>query len=143
MKIQQNNMNNKLLSMVLVSMVLTVVALIMVVSDDIKMAFGDTNTAEATVATTTPNVADLTVLCSGPAVLDAVHVLSGGTGNMAFIDASSTTHTDFATSTAIKVWYPVGFGTTTNQFGIQFNRGIIIDTTTGVATSTVTYSCGA
>lgn len=133
------NIKNHIFTLIAILALILGTALVIV--NHTQKAIGAVNTAEATFSTTTPNVADLTVLCSGPAVLDAVHVLSGGTGSMAFINASSTTHTDFATSTAVKVWYPVGFGTTTNQFGIQFDRGIVIDTTAGVATSTITYTC--
>ena|SRR3990167_8924707 len=104
-------------------------------------------------STTTPQVADGTNLCparSGMAssttgILGTVNVLGTGTGELLILDATTTDVTrrigNIATSSLILAWYPVGFGTTTNEFDIEFKRGLLIDYTTGVATSTISYRC--
>ena len=96
-------------------------------------------------STTTPQVADQTVLCTGTGVLGSVHALKNGTGELGIFDATTTNVTkrtgNLATSSIILAWYPAGFGTTTNAFNLEFKRGLLIDYTTGVATSTISYRC--
>ena|SRR3990167_5209080 len=95
-------------------------------------------------STTTPQVADRTILCSGTGILGSVNILGYGTGELGIFDATTTnvlTRTgNFATSSIILAWYPVT-ATSSIHFDIEFKRGLLIDYGTSVGTSTISYRC--
>lgn len=138
---------NKFLGLVLASMLLTLMALIAVISRDAKEAEADVWSGTATISTSTPFLANNTVLCSGPGVLDSIVQSGVRTGQLWVVNASSTTHTDFATTTALLAILDAGFGTTTGaiKYGVDSNgvgsRGLVVSYT-GTGTTTITYRCG-
>jgi len=102
-------------------------------------------------ATTTPAVADATNLCparvgnasSTTGVLGSVNITGYGSGGLMILDATTTDNNlrvSAATSSLILAHFPVT-GTSTNHFDIEFKRGLLIDYTTGVGTSTISYRC--
>ncbi len=106
-------------------------------------------TAEYTLSTTTPQVADRTVLCGGSTrnvgSVGTVNILSM-TGELALFDATTTDVTQrtgaLATSSIIIAWFPAGSGTSTVPLDIAFKNGLLVDYA-GVGTTTITYRCGA
>lgn len=108
--------------------------------------YGDVNPSEATLSTSTPFLANNTVLCSGPGVLDSIVNVGVRTGQFWVVNASSTTHTHFATTTALLAILDAGFGTTTGaiKYGTDSNgvgsRGLVVSYT-GTGTTTITYRC--
>lgn len=109
----------------------------------------------AYLSTTTPQVADLTNLCpqqnniasSTTGTLGAINVLSSGqTGYLVIYDATTTNNSlrmSMATTSMILAWLPLNASSTSYHFDIEFNRGLLIDYTTGVATTTISYRCGS
>ena len=108
---------------------------------------------EALLSTTTPTVADATNLCpqgnnaasSTTGTLGSVHITGYGAGELFIYDATTTNNNlrvSAATSSLLLAHYPYS-GTTTNAFNSSFTRGLLVDYTTGVGTSTITYRCGS
>lgn len=133
-------MNKKLLGLVLGAMILTIVAL--VVSYEPKEALGEVAVGTATQSTSTPFLANNTVLCPSQGTLDSVIQSGVRTGQFWVINASSTTHTDFATTTALLGILDAGMGTSTTKYGVEANRGLVVSYT-GTGTTTITYRCGS
>ena len=79
--------------------------------------------------------------------LGSVHMLSLSPGDLAVYDATTTNinlrSSDQATTSIIIAWFPAGTGTSTYAFNAQFNRGLLVDYTATVGTSTLTYRCGS
>lgn len=111
--------------------------------------YGNVGVEDVLESTTTPQVADLAVLCVGPGMLGSVHALTTGTGGLTLHDATTSNATyriggkKVATSTTYLADFKAGFGTTTNNFNTRFNYGLLVDYGTGVPTSTITYRCGS
>lgn len=105
-------------------------------------------------STTTPQVADLLNLCpqrnnaasSTTGILGSVNVLTNGNGGyLAIFDATTSNATlrDTATSSLnILAWFPVNATSSSYHFDVKFNKGLLVDYTTGVATTTISYRCG-
>ena len=115
---------------------------------------GNVSPPDVLESTTTPQLVSGTNLCpaglaasSTVGTLGSVHVLGYGTGELKIYDATTTNINlrsgNLSTSTIHLVDYPKGFGTTTNAFNLRFKRGLLIEYTTGVATTTITYRCGS
>lgn len=151
-------MNTTLQTKVLASAVIAALLVIMTIfalSTRQEKVFGSVRVGDQYQSTTTPTVADRTNLCpaiagngrasSTTGLLGSVNVLSAGTGAMVIYDATTTNaslrSSDQATTTLILADYPTGFATTSNHFDIEFKRGLLVDYTTGVATSTISYRC--
>lgn len=105
-------------------------------------------------STTTPTVADRTNLCpagfnasSTTGMLGTVNAFSGGTGELMILDATTSDVTlrtgNMSTTTLILAHYQTGFGTTTQTFDVAFSRGLFIDYTSGVASTSISYRCGS
>lgn len=101
------------------------------------------------IATTTPQVSDLRVLCVGPGSLSNVDVLTLGTGYLALLDAT-TSNINFranefgrptATTSIILTWLPNGVGTSTHITDVKFVNGLMVHYSSGVPTSTIAYRC--
>lgn len=104
-------------------------------------------------STTTPTVADRTNLCparvgmasSTTGLLGTVNIMSGGTGELLIIDATTTNvalRTDNrSTTTLVLAHYQTGAGTTSQVFDVAFTRGLLVDYTTGVASTSISYRC--
>ena len=106
-------------------------------------------------STTTPTVADLTNLCPARAVgmassttgvLSGIDITNYGLGSLQIYDATTSNaslrSSDQATST-LMIWGMINGMATSSHPSIDagFNRGLLIDYTTGVGTSTITYRC--
>ena len=117
----------------------------------IQQAFGSVSVTDEYLSTTTPQVADLAVLCGGTTrssgSVGNVNFLSYGTGNLLLLDATTTDITlrtgNVATSSLIIAWFPGGTGTSSPQFDAVFKYGLLVDYSTGVATTTIAYRCGS
>lgn len=143
------NTTYKLTFAVLIGMMLATLIILM---QRPWQTYGSVEVGSQTQSTTTPQLATRTNLCPAPSgsastttgVLDAVHALGPSTGYMLIMDATTTNINlrtgNRATTTLILAWYPVGFGTTTNQFGVEFKNGLLVDYT-GTATTTISYRC--
>ena len=103
-------------------------------------------------STTTPAVAARTNLCparvgmasSTTGVLGTINVMGAGTGELLVLDATTTDNTlrvPAATSSLVLAQYATGVGTTSQVFDVEFERGLLIDYTTGVASTSISYRC--
>ena len=104
-------------------------------------AFAGTGIGEGMTSTSTPYLASNTVLCGGPATLGSIIGDGAHSGYLWALDATSTTHTDFATTSAIIAERPTGHATSSVEYGVGTKRGLIINYT-GTGTTTITYRCG-
>lgn len=104
-------------------------------------AMAGTGATEGFMSTSTTYLADNTVLCTNQGVLGSIVGHGSHTGYFWVIDATSTTHSDFATTTALLAEMPQGFASTTVEYGVQAKRGLVVDYT-GTGTTTITYRCG-
>lgn len=137
-----------------VAILITVIGVFSIIWQQPWKAYGEVAVGDATRATTTPGVADLTNLCpagksasSTTGVLDFVNI-HGATQGTSWEILNSTTSdvtlTDgMPTSTALLVDFPAGTATGTMKYGIEFNRGLMINYKTGTASSTIGYRCGS
>lgn len=103
-------------------------------------------------ATTTPQLVTRTNLCparfnmasSTTGILGSVVITKSGTGAITIYDAT-TTNINFrvnqATSSIIIADFPSSPDMGTYTFDIEFKRGLLIDTSGSVSTSTITYRC--
>ena len=117
-------------------------------------AVGSVAVGNEYLSTTTPTVADLTNLCPARAgmassttgVLSGVDITNYGTGSLQIYDATTSAITlrsaDQATSTLL-LWGMInGMATSSHpDLDIEFKRGLFIDTSGTVGTSTITYRC--
>jgi hypothetical protein len=100
-----------------------------------------TGATEGMTSTSTTYLADNTVLCNGQGVLGSIIGHGAHSGYLWVVDATSTTHTDFATTSALLAEMPTGYASTTVEYGVQAKRGLVVDYT-GTGTTTITYRCG-
>lgn len=107
-----------------------------------EKAMAGTGMGEGMISTSTPNLANNTVLCSNGGVLGSVIAHGAHSGYLWVINASSTVHTHFATTSAILAEFPTGYGTTSAEYGAEAGRGLVVSYT-GTGTTTITYRCGA
>ena len=107
-------------------------------------------------STTTPQVADRTNLCpaiagngrasSTTGVLGSVNVTVAGTGSLAIYDATTTNknlRAIQATSSLLLADFPASTAGS-YHYDVEFNRGLLIDYTTGgtgLASTTISYRC--
>lgn len=135
-------MNNKFLGLLLGSMFLTLLALVAVMTKDVRSAFGSVMPGGEYYATTTDAtwsgaVNQCRVLLTNNKTLGSIIVTKTSNATLTITDATSTIHTDHATTTIAS--FPLTtVGTYT--FDVAANRGICIqvDTTVGVASTTIT-----
>ena len=136
-------MNNKFLALVVTSMFLTLMALVMVMSKDTKIAVGSVNVANEYSATTTDATWSTAVTgCKDTLTLSktlgSVIVTKTSNAILNIYDATTTkSHSDHATTTIAS--FPLTtVGTYT--FDVIANRGICVsvDTVVGVASTTIT-----
>ncbi len=137
-----------------IALLLAVIGGVSFISQQPRQAYGNVSPEDTLTSTTVPQVANRTNLCpagfaasSTTGTLGSVHILSGGTGRITFYDATTTDVTlrsgAMATSTIYLADYPIGVGTTSNALNISFKRGLLVEYTTGIASTTVTYRCGS
>jgi len=133
---------NNLLGIVLVSMIVTLAAIILVASQQARTASASVFVGSEYLATTTDATWSTAVTqCKDGLVKNKVlgSVLVTKTSNaiLTITDATSTTHSDFATTTIAS--FPL---TTVGEytFDVRAKRGICVqvDTTVGVASTTIT-----
>lgn len=117
--------------------------------------FGEVAVGDQTIATSTPQLADRTNLCpqsnynlasSTTGTLDFITIYAPLTADLLIMDATTTNASlrlPAATSSNILAWFPAGTGTTTVKMGVQFNRGLLVDYGTGIASTTIGYRCGS
>lgn len=142
-----NVMNNKLLGLVLVSMVLTLTALILVVSRTPNIARGSVEVGSEYIATTTDSSLNSYKKCmpvvastTPGATLGSVIVTLGSNAPLYIYDATTTgPHSDHPTTTiaAFKTTATAG----TYVFDVKVVRGICVvagESTVGVASTTIT-----
>ena len=146
-------MNNKFLALVLTSMIMTIMALIVVVTKDTKQALGEVAIDAVTEATSTPQVADRFNLCpqvnplaasSTTGTFDFITVTAPLAADLLIMDATTTNSAlrlPSATSSNILIWLPAGTGTTTIKMGVQFKRGLLVDYGAGNASTTIGFRC--
>lgn len=145
------------ISLISVGLALIIMVLTLIVRNP-ERAFGEVAVGSQTVATNTPQLVDLTNLCptgagqasSTTGVLDFVNLLTPSTGGyIAFYDATTSDvnkrTNNLSSSTILLAWFPPGTGTTTGPYklGVGFNYGLLVDTTSGMATATIGYRCGS
>src|SRR3990167_1082114 len=104
-------------------------------------------------STTTPDVADRTNLCparlgmasSTTGTLSSVHITGYGAGELMLLDATTSDvnrRTDnIATSSIRLINFPITATSSWPDIDVEFKRGLFVDYTTGVGTSTITYRC--
>ena len=149
------NIKTKILASLVIAGLL-VVASLFALSFRSEKVQGSVNIANEYHSTTTPQVADRTNLCpklgenpnnvgsSTTGVLGSVNILGYGAGELLLLNATTsdgTLRATAATSSLILAWFPVGMGTSTVHFDIAFTKGLFVDYSSGVGTSTITYRC--
>lgn len=105
-------------------------------------ALAGTFMGQGMTSTSTTYLANNTVLCSNGGVLGSIVGHGAHSGYLWVIDASSTTHTNFSTTSALIAEMPTGYASTSVEYGVQANRGLIVNYT-GTGSTTITYRCGA
>jgi len=94
-------------------------------------------------ATTTPEVADLTVIQSTRGTLGSVVVTKTGTTDTIIYNATTSDVTkrtgNIATSSLLQIFIPASIAAGTYTFDAIFDAGILIDYGTNSASSTITY----
>lgn len=136
-----------------IALILAVIGVLGVLWQKPNEALGNISREDAMLATTTPTLADRTNLCparptgmasSTTGVLGSVIVTAQGSGAMQILDGTTTNQSlraaNMSTSSMIIADFPVRFATST-EFNVQFKYGLLIDYTSGVSTSTITYRC--
>ena len=108
---------------------------------------GNISAGEAMVGTTTPALANNTVLCASGGVIGSVDVVGAGTGALWLYDATTTNINlrlgNKSSTTIHKYQLPIGYATSTRALNMEFTTGLIVTYTTGVASTTITYRCGS
>lgn len=124
-----------------------------IIWNKVPKTVGNVRVGDQLLSTTTPQLANLTNLCpardgTSPAtgMLGSVHVLGTGTGQLVFIDATTSDVTkrtgNLATTSIILAWYPNITSTSSIAFNLGFKRGLLVNYTGTIpATSTITYRC--
>lgn len=83
-------------------------------------------------------ITNLTVLKSGAGTLGSVVITGAGTGVLTLYDATSTvTNTEWATTTLAT--FPASTAAGTYTFDVIFRKGLLIDYSGTVGTTTITY----
>jgi hypothetical protein len=83
-------------------------------------------------------IADLDVLVEGQGTLGSVVITGANAGTFVLYDATSTmTNTEWATTTLAT--FPTNAATGTYTFDVIFQKGLLLDYVTGMATSTITW----
>lgn len=113
----------------------------MLIMQKSEKAFAGTGATEGMMSTSTTYLANNTVLCSNQGVLGSIVGNGEHSGYVWIVDATSTTHTNFATTSALLAEMPTGFASTTVEYGVQATRGLTVSYT-GTGTTTITYRCG-
>lgn len=147
-------MKAKTLTITLALLVAAALGALVVLWQKPWQALGNIAPGNAMQSTTTPTVADRTNLCppyafasasSTTGTLASVNITGYGAGELMIIDATTSNATlraVAATSSLILAHFPVT-GTSSSPFNAEFTRGLFVDYTSGVGTSTITYRCGS
>ena len=83
-------------------------------------------------------MADLQVISASAGTLGSVVITGLNTGNFCFYDATSTV-TNAAWATSTLACFPTNAPAGTYTFDVNFQKGLLIDWTTNLATSTITW----
>ena len=136
-----------------VALLIAVIGVFSIIWQSPNISLGNVRVGDQLQSTTTPQVADLRNLCPArngvspvTGMLGSVHILGSGTGQLAFIDATTSDITlrtgNVSTTSLILAWYPNITATSSVPFNVEFKNGLLVDYTgTVVGTSTITYRC--
>ena len=136
-----------------VAVLIAVIGVFSIIWQQPRLSGANVRVGDQLQSTTTPQVATGTNLCparvgmasSTTGMLGSVHILSGGTGQLLVLDATTTDVTkrtgNLATSSIILAWYHATTATSSYPFNAEFKRGLLVDYTTTVGTTTITYRC--
>lgn len=108
------------------------------IADASVARFAEYNATTTRAANTGAAMANLQVIQSGPGTLGSVVITGLGTGTINFYDGTSTvTNTQWAT-TSLAV-FPASTAAGVYTFDVLFTKGLLVEISGAVATSTITY----
>lgn len=100
--------------------------------------FAEYNATTTRAANTGTAMANLQVIQAGPGTLGSIVITGAGTGTINLYDGTSTvTNTQWATTTLAVI--PASMAAGTYTFDVTFQKGLLIEISGSIATSTITY----
>lgn len=133
-------------------LVLVVVAVGFLVTAELRqsdVSLGGFTTGNAMLSTTTPNIVSGTNLCGNTAaqtgVLGSITLTGTGSGGITILDATTTNVAlrtgNIVDSKVTLASIPKFATSTTYEFNVRSNTGLVLRYESGVATATITYRC--
>ena len=139
-------MNNKFLGLVLGAMLLTLMALILVVTKDTRIAAGSVNVANEYFATTTGSGSSYNgvenLIKTGSGTLGSIVFTAPTTAIIEVWNATSSNAAlrtgTTASSTILLAHFPAGTGTSTVVLDVTYGTGLLITSKSALSSTTIT-----